>query len=250
MDRALGAGPGSGCPRAAEALEAELRRARLDGGRACRWRAWRPAAKLLGRTRRFPRREDRSATGRAVRGWRSGRDQVEAAPAIADAAKKDVYFHGLATIERDRAVGGGEVRRRRQRANWSADPAAGRRVLLAGREVGLVPHSRGSASTGCRRRSTRCWRWPAAVTVAQLRDGRGPQPPAVEGAAAGGRAAGVLPRVAGRADRGQADHRRSAARLAATRSPAWSGNWSACCSKHGPVDGTRRHGGHLRPRAA
>ena len=48
-------------------------------------------------------------------------DQVDAVPAIADAAKKDVYFHGLATVGADRAAGGGQVPRRRRSGTGAAD---------------------------------------------------------------------------------------------------------------------------------
>lgn len=56
------------------------------------------AAKLLGRTTEFcvvdalPKQKKDSRM--AIRG-----DQLDAVPAIVDAAKKDVYFHGLATVE-------------------------------------------------------------------------------------------------------------------------------------------------------
>jgi hypothetical protein len=95
MDRAL-ALVEERLPAAADALEAELRRRKWTTvGMTLEGLA--TGARLLGREVNFcvvridPERKHSPRL--AVRA-----DQVQAAPAIADVAKKDVYFHGLATV--------------------------------------------------------------------------------------------------------------------------------------------------------
>ena len=89
-------------PGPAAEIEAELRQPRLDGHRHAagerghRREAAGPARPSSAWSRSIPSK--RNGPRLAVRA-----DQVNAVLAIVDAAKKDVYFHGLATIERDRA---------------------------------------------------------------------------------------------------------------------------------------------------
>ena len=210
MDRAL-ALVEERLPCAAGEIEAELRR-----------RGWTAvgmplenlatAAKLLGRAADFRVvKIDLDRKGSPRLAVRAG--QVEATPMIADAAKKDVYFHGLATIERIQRLaaakfaGGvsGELVEQTLRLvegfSW-LDEKSGWFRIRGDRQARAAEDDRQGVGGG--RRGDR----------GAASRGPGPQPPLVEGAAAGRRLAGVLPRLARRADRGQADRRRSAAQLA------------------------------------
>ena len=137
MDRAL-AFVGERLPASADVLEAELReRGWTRVGMPLENLA--TGAKLLGRRADFRvvriDTDQKDSPRLAVRA-----EAVDAVLAIVDAAKKAIYFHGLATVGRiERLVAarfpdcvGPELVR--------ANPAAGRRLRVARRSLGLVPH--------------------------------------------------------------------------------------------------------------
>ena len=145
-------------------------------------------------------------------------DQVEAVMSTVDLANKEVYFHGLTTVDRILAKQGATLGsaagdgRELVRQTCNVD---GRLLLArrAGRLVPLIADSQARAAQGHRQ----------GVGRGRLGDGRaafrgaGAQSPPVERAAAGKRALGLLPPDA-RGPRGRrSDHLRSAARLAESR---------------------------------
>ena len=93
---------------------------------------------VAGPPRRLPRRADRPQRKNSPR-LAVRPDQVKAVLAIVDAAKKDVYFHGLATAGQIERVVATKFPGAAGR-NWCGRPCSWSRVLLAGQEVGLVPH--------------------------------------------------------------------------------------------------------------
>ena len=116
---------------------------------------------VVGPAGRVSRGEDRSGPQGESAAGGAGEARSTPTPAIADAAKKDVYFHGLATIERDPTVGGRQVRPASSPPNWSRKRSAWSRAFHGSTSGRAGSASRASASTGCPRRSTRCWPWPA-----------------------------------------------------------------------------------------
>ena len=176
-----------------------------------------------GETRRLLPRPDHGRTDAA--GDRRGEKGEQRRPILREASDS------AAPIAGGRAQGGGPFQQagcRRPVPAGAADGAADRRLLLARRSRPAGSTCSPIQSHGLPKAIDKVLAVAGTVTAAQLQTALArnrrlwKEPPPEDGAL------GVLPPHARRPRRGRPNHLRSAARLAATRSPASRRSWSPC----------------------